>query len=151
TRGDGADPSSDLSRDTRPPSSSTLTASGSGPALPAMSASGPWKSDRSVQLPMKVPPTWKPLTTARASSAFFTPTMSSWASLSRVDNCAGMVVGSAHTGGAGAAAGLLDAVDDGGRAVCSPQAATSADAAASTARVREKAIGTCCHGGYSYA
>ena len=38
---DGADPISDFNRDTRPPSSSTLTASGSGPALPSMSASGP--------------------------------------------------------------------------------------------------------------
>ena len=52
------DPINDLNRDTRPPSSSTLTASGSGPAAPAMSASGPLKIDRSVQLPMKIPPTW---------------------------------------------------------------------------------------------
>ncbi|CNH23289.1 Uncharacterised protein [Mycobacterium tuberculosis] len=47
----------DFNRETRPPSSSTLTARGNGPGLAAMSASGPSKIDMSVQLPMKMPPT----------------------------------------------------------------------------------------------
>ena len=86
TRGDGWLPISPASRDTRPPSSSTLTASGSGPADAAMSVSDPSESiDKSVQLPMKMPPTWWLSTTALASAAPVTPTMSSCASLSRVD------------------------------------------------------------------
>ena len=58
TRAEGWLPIRSASRETRPPSSSTLTASGSGPvaAMPAMVPSE--SIDRSVQLPMKMPPTW---------------------------------------------------------------------------------------------
>ena len=106
TRGDGWLPISPASRDTRPPSSSTLTASGSGPADAAMSASDPSESiDRSVQLPMKMPPTWWLSTTARASAAPVTPTISSCASLSRVDMPASSASPSPHAGAAGPAAG----------------------------------------------
>ena len=101
TRGDDWLPIRPASRDTRPPSSSTLTASGSGPAEPAMSASEPSDSiDRSVQLPIMMPPTWWSATTARASAAPVTPTISSCASLSRVDMAAST---SPQAGGAGAA------------------------------------------------
>ncbi|BCZ21313.1 hypothetical protein MTY59_11680 [Mycobacterium senriense] len=64
-------------------------------------------------------------------------------------NVAGTADGSAHTGGAGAATGLLDVFVDvwDGCAACWPQPATSIDAAASTAMVRENAIGPCFHGG----
>ncbi|BBY12463.1 hypothetical protein MMARJ_32030 [Mycobacterium marseillense] len=63
-------------------------------------------------------------------------------------SAAGTAVGSAHTGGAGAAAGLLE-VDEwaGGGAGWWAQPATSADAATSTAKVRENAIGPCFHAG----
>src|SRR6202020_46511 len=106
---------------------------GSGPALPAISASGPLKIPRSVQLPMKIPPTWLPLTTARASSAFFTPTISSWATLSRVDSLAAGRGGSAQPGDAGdAAPGSLVVANAGGRAASWPHAVISAEAAAST-------------------
>ena len=56
-RADGAGPISDDSRETRPPSSSTLTANGSGPRF-AIPANDPSVSiDRSVQLPIMMPPT----------------------------------------------------------------------------------------------
>ena len=108
TRADGPRPPiSDLNRDTRPPSSSTPTASGSGPAPAAISASAPSVNiDKSVSLPMMMPPTWRSVTTALASAASRTPTISSWASLSRVGRSAGTAGGSAHTRGAGAAAGV---------------------------------------------
>ena len=48
TRGDGWLPISAASRDTRPPSSSTLTASGSGPAEAAMSVERPVGEHRQV-------------------------------------------------------------------------------------------------------
>ena len=58
TRGEGWEPIRLDSRDTRPPSSSTLTANGSGPAPAAISDSEPSDSiDRSVQLPIMMPPT----------------------------------------------------------------------------------------------
>ena len=151
TRGDGWLPISPASRDTRPPSSSTLTASGSGPAEAAMLVSEPSESiDRSVQLPMKMPPTWWLSTTARASSAPVTPTISSCASLSRVD----MPASSACTlaacrrgaaAGAGAAvAAIVDAVaEEDGAAGCSAageQASSRPDIAASK-HSRDKAMG----------
>ena len=77
TLGDGWVPMRLDRRCTRPPSSSTLTASGSGP--PAFESSGKVPSDnidRSVQLPMKMPPTWWSTTTLRASAAPVTPTIS---------------------------------------------------------------------------
>ena len=100
TRGDGWLPIRSARRDTRPPSSSTLTASGNGFAEAAMSASGAPIIDRSVQLPIMMPPTCWLATTARASSAPVTPTISSWASLSRVDIAAST---SPQAGGTGAA------------------------------------------------
>ena len=65
-----------------------------------MAASVPSVSmDRSVQLPIMMPPTWELPTTARASAAFLTPTIRTWASLSRVD----IAARSPQNGGAGAA------------------------------------------------
>ncbi len=58
TRADGAGPMSDASRSTRPPSSSTLTASGSGPGVGVVGQRAVGQHRRSVQLPMKMPPTW---------------------------------------------------------------------------------------------
>ena len=111
TRGDGWLPIMPASRDTRPPSSSTLTASGSGLAEAAMSASGAPIIDRSVQLPIMMPPTCWLSTTARASSAPVTPTINSCASLSRTDIEAST---SPQAGGAGAAgSGLSSEVFDG--------------------------------------
>ena len=99
TRGEGWLPISDDNRWTRPPSSSTLTASANGPAAPAISGIEPSVSiDRSVQLPMKMPPTWLSVTTARASAAFCTPTIKSCASLSRSG-----IDWTSHAAGAGAA------------------------------------------------
>ena len=89
----------EASRDTRPPSSSTLTPSGSAVADPAIPASGAPSIERSVQLPIMMPPTLCSATAACASAAPVTPTISSWASLSRVDSDAM----SPHTAGAGAA------------------------------------------------
>ncbi len=63
--------------------------------------------DRSVSLPMRMPPTWKSVTTALASAASRTPTISSWANLSRrLGILPGTSGGSAHTRGPGAAAGV---------------------------------------------
>src|SRR5277367_6078089 len=56
TRAGGADPISADNRCTRPPSSSTLTASPSGPAECAMAVTSPsFSIDSSVQLAMKIP------------------------------------------------------------------------------------------------
>ena len=69
-----------------------------------MSGSEPSDSiDRSVQLPTMMPPTWWSATTARASAAPVTPTISSWASLSRVDMAASSADPSPQAGGTGAA------------------------------------------------
>ena len=77
TRADGAGPISEDSRATRPPSSSTLTATGSA-VLAARFFTKPFVSiDRSVQLPMKMPPTWWFATTSLASSPLRTPTINS--------------------------------------------------------------------------
>jgi hypothetical protein len=74
---DGAGPISLDSRATRPPSSSTLTATGSA-VLALKFLTMPFVNiDRSVQLPMKMPPTWLLATTAWASSPLRTPTISS--------------------------------------------------------------------------
>src|SRR5258708_6228345 len=107
--------------------------------------------DRSVQLPMKMPPTWWLSTTARASAAPVTPTMSSCASLSRVDMPANSAGPSPHAGAAGpAAAGaavvaMVGAVTDvDGRAACSAdgeQASRSPDIAASANSARDAAMG----------
>jgi hypothetical protein len=77
TRADGAGPISEDSRATRPPSSSTLIATGSA-VLALKVLTMPFDNiDRSVQLPMKMPPTWWSVTTALASSPLRTPTINS--------------------------------------------------------------------------
>ena len=170
-RGDGWLPISPASRETRPPSSSTLTANASGPAAAVMSPSEPSVSiDLSVQLPMKMPPTWLSATTALASAPLRTPTINSWASLSRrgiawTSHAAG--AGAAGTGlasgradeaepadagtaGFGAAAGRVSAFEQ--AASTTPRAAGNAIVAA---RVRRRWAGRpdddgirpCCHAG----
>lgn len=122
--------------------------------------------ERSVQLPIMMPPTWWLPTTARASAALRTPTMSSWASLSRVDMAASMAEPLPQAGGAGAAGGLsgpesgVTVADSaaptslGGAAVvvrCAvvEQPARSTGTAASAAAVRTEnrrvGIRPCCH------
>ena len=82
--------------------------------------------DKSVQLPIMMPPTCWLSTTARASAASLTPTIKSCASLSRVDICdssagpsphagAGMSTGAAGTAVA-AIAGVGASESRGGRA-----------------------------------
>ena len=96
--------------------------------------------DRSVQLPIMMPPTCWSVTTERASAASVTPTVSSWASLSRGDRLA-----RSHTGAAGSGA-LVDiglcsgdaGVDDG---VLGEQASSSPDNAAKVATRRGEAMG----------
>src|SRR5262249_48565954 len=107
-RGDGAGPISDDSRLTRPPSSSTLTAAGSGPGEVIWGSAPLVSIERSGQPPMKVPPTWYFATTARASSASVTPTINSWASLSRTPmaNRASSLQTGAADGGNGPATGF---------------------------------------------
>ena len=76
-----------------------------------MSVSDPSDSiDRSVQLPMKMPPTWWFSTTARASAAPVTPTISSCASLSRDVMLASSADPSPHAGITGTSAGAGAAV-----------------------------------------
>ena len=150
TRGDGWLPIRPARRDTRPPSSSTLTASGSGLADAAMSANGAPIIDRSVQLPIMMPPTWWLSTTARASSAPVTPTISSWASLSLGDIAAST---SPQAGGAGAAGtGGFGEVLDGpaaGLSVAVEQASRRPVIAARTPSRRDRAMTSCCHGALS--
>ncbi len=156
TRGDGCSPIRAARRDTRPPSSSTLTASGSGLAAAAMSASGAPIIDRSVQLPIMMPPTRWLSTTARASSAPVTPTINSCASLSRTDIDAST---SPQAGGAGAAGSglssevLAGADDASGFSVLVEHPSSSPLVAARTpitrgraSRALVKAMGSCCHG-----
>jgi hypothetical protein len=112
-----------------------------------MSVSDPSDSiDRSVQLPMKMPPTWCASTTARASAAPVTPTMSSWPSLSRVDRPANSACPSPHAGGAGAAgSGMLAAVVVATVVFtglgAGEHASSSPDSAASAHKARGKAMG----------
>ena len=64
-----------------------------------MSVSDPSDTiDKSVQLPIMMPPTWWVSTTARASAASLTPTISSCASLSRVDMLDSSAGPSPHAG-----------------------------------------------------
>ena len=132
-----------------------------------MSGSEPSDSiDKSVQLPTMMPPTWWSATTARASAAPVTPTISSCASLSRVDMAASSAGPSPQAGGgtfsgafgvAGAAA-VVSGLGD-GDAAGSPSAGEHANSSAGNAasavpvcrseatrvRLRDTSIRPWCH------
>src|SRR3984957_16833230 len=135
------------SRATRPPSSSTLTATGSA-VLALKFLTMPFVNiDRSVQLPMKMPPTWLLATTAWVSSPLRPPTTNSRASLSRGDIDDRIAAGSPHAGLAGGIS-LADGEVAGaefGRCEEWPQPAISAVTATNTASTRGNPIGPCCH------
>ncbi len=68
SRADGSGPNSWSTRDTRPPSSSMVTMSGTALASATCAASPFASIDSSVQLPMKMPPMPSDFTTSRASA-----------------------------------------------------------------------------------
>jgi hypothetical protein len=56
---------------------------------------------------MKIPPTWSVVTTRRASAALVTPTISSWASLSRIGIVVSNDAGTPQVSGGGVAVGVI--------------------------------------------
>lgn len=118
--------------------------------------------DRSVQLPTKIPPTLWSSTTARASAPPRTPTISSWASLSRVlieasSSGPAPQAGDAGEAGSGPASGVTLALatpmpEPAGAEVGAgaEQPLTASGTTVRTAAARRSnarlGIATCCHG-----
>ena len=116
-----------------------------------MSASGAPIIDRSVQLPIMMPPTCWLSTTARASSAPVTPTINSCASLSRTDIEASTSpqAGVAGAAGSGLSCEVLEWPEVGeasGFSVVVEHASSKPVIAARTPSTRGRAMQSCCHG-----